>query len=111
MFELKKSSTPQIFKLNPTPGGQYGHRLVIDLPHGKASNQPKATVPSSKTAVSRDASQLRGTADIIVAIDAGHGGEDPGSIGPTKKYEKHVTLSVSKKLAAQIDAIPGMKQY
>ncbi len=109
VFELKKSSTPQIFKLNPTPGGQYGHRLVIDLPHGKASNQPKATVPSSKTAVSRDASQLRGTADIIVAIDAGHGGEDPGSIGPTKKYEKHVTLSVSKKLAAQIDAIPGMK--
>ncbi|GAL23543.1 N-acetylmuramoyl-L-alanine amidase [Vibrio maritimus] len=38
VFELKKSSTPQIFKLNPTPGGQYGHRLVIDLPHGKATS-------------------------------------------------------------------------
>jgi N-acetylmuramoyl-L-alanine amidase len=109
VFELKKSATPQIFKLNPTPGGQYGHRLVIDLPHGKTTSQAAPSTPKSKTEVSRDASQLRGNADIVVAIDAGHGGEDPGSIGPTKKYEKHVTLSVSKKLAAQINAIPGMK--
>lgn len=112
VFELKKSATPQIFKLNPTPGGQYGHRLVIDLPHGKATSKASTSAtsaPSSKTEVSRDASQLRGNADIVVAIDAGHGGEDPGSIGPTKKYEKHVTLSISKKLAAQINAIPGMK--
>lgn len=110
VFELKKSATPQIFKLNPTPGGQYGHRLVIDLPHGKTVSQAAPTsTPKSKTEVSRDASQLRGNADIVVAIDAGHGGEDPGSIGPTKKYEKHVTLSISKKLAAQINAIPGMK--
>ncbi|MCL9776361.1 LysM peptidoglycan-binding domain-containing protein [Vibrio methylphosphonaticus] len=111
VFELKQASTPQLFTLNPTPGGQYGHRLVIDLPHGKAAQAKPVAVASSssKTAVSRDASQLRGTADIVVAIDAGHGGEDPGSIGPTNKYEKHVTLSVSKKLAAQIDAIPGMR--
>ncbi|MCW8346326.1 N-acetylmuramoyl-L-alanine amidase [Vibrio sp. ZSDZ65] len=109
VFELKQALTPQLFTLNPTPGGQYGHRLVIDLPHGKATQAKPTAVANSKTAVSRDASQLRGTADIVVAIDAGHGGEDPGSIGPTKKYEKHVTLSVSKKLAAQIDAIPGMK--
>ena len=42
-------------------------------------------------------------------IDAGHGGEDPGSIGPTRKYEKHATLAISKKIADQINAIPGMK--
>ncbi|NAW69628.1 LysM peptidoglycan-binding domain-containing protein [Vibrio sp. V27_P1S3P104] len=108
VLELKNKSTPQLFKLAPTPGGQYGHRLVIDLPHRKI-NPPSASTSKSSTTVSRDASQLIGTADIIVAIDAGHGGEDPGSIGPTRKFEKDVTLSVSKKLADQINAVPGMK--
>ncbi|MFH0223063.1 N-acetylmuramoyl-L-alanine amidase [Vibrio furnissii] len=108
VLELKRKSSPQLFKLAPTPGGQYGHRLVIDLPHAESASQPAAK-PSSETKVSRDASQLYGTADIVVAIDAGHGGEDPGSIGPTRKYEKDVTLSVAKKLADQIDAVPGMK--
>ncbi|ADT85261.1 N-acetylmuramoyl-L-alanine amidase [Vibrio furnissii NCTC 11218] len=108
VLELKRKSSPQLFKLAPTPGGQYGHRLVIDLPHSESASQPAAK-PSSETKVSRDASQLYGTADIVVAIDAGHGGEDPGSIGPTRKYEKDVTLSVAKKLADQIDAVPGMK--
>lgn len=110
VFELKTKVSPQLFKLAPTPGGQYGHRLVIDLPHSaKKSTTPVASKPSSKTQVSKDASQLLGTADIIVAIDAGHGGEDPGSIGPSKKYEKHATLAISKKIAAHINAIPGMK--
>lgn len=108
VLELKRKSSPQLFKLAPTPGGQYGHRLVIDLPHAESASQPAAK-PSSEAKVSRDASQLYGTADIVVAIDAGHGGEDPGSIGPTRKYEKDVTLSVAKKLADQIDAVPGMK--
>lgn len=110
VFELKRKSAPQLFKLAPTPGGQYGHRLVIDLPHGsqkEATSEPaKSTSPAT---VSRDASQLLGTADIVVAIDAGHGGEDPGSIGPSKRYEKHATLAISKKIAAQINATPGMK--
>lgn len=110
VFELKRKVTPQLFKLAPTPGGQYGHRLVIDMPHGSSSKStPSATSSGSTTTVSRDASQLHGTADIVVAIDAGHGGEDPGSIGPTRKYEKHATLAVSKKIAAQINAVPGMK--
>lgn len=59
--------------------------------------------------MSRDASQFYGNADIVVAIDAGHGGEDPGSIGPTRKYEKNATLSISKKLVDQLDAVPGIK--
>lgn len=110
VFELKRKVTPQLFKLAPTPGGQYGHRLVIDMPHGSSSKStPSTTSSGSTTTVSRDASQLHGTADIVVAIDAGHGGEDPGSIGPTRKYEKHATLAVSKKIAAQINAVPGMK--
>lgn len=112
VFELKRKVTPQLFKLAPTPGGQYGHRLVIDMPHGSSSSSTSAAKPSSSSSspqVSRDASQLLGTADIVVAIDAGHGGEDPGSIGPSRKYEKHATLAIAKKIAAQINAVPGMK--
>jgi N-acetylmuramoyl-L-alanine amidase len=110
VFELSRKVTPQLFKLAPTPGGQYGHRLVIDMPHGSQKGSTSTSTKStSSTTVSRDASQLLGTADIVVAIDAGHGGEDPGSIGPSKKYEKHATLAISKKIAAQINATPGMK--
>lgn len=111
VFELKKRVTPNLFKLAPTPGGQYGHRLVLDMPHGAGkSSKPATSSPSSsKSSVSRDASQLAGNAEIVVAIDAGHGGEDPGSIGPSRKYEKHATLAVAKKIAAQINAVPGMK--
>ncbi len=108
VFELSKKTSVQLFKLAPTPGGQYGHRLVVDISHGGSKATP-STSSSSQTQVSRDASQLLGTADIVVALDAGHGGEDPGSIGPTRKYEKHATLAISKKIAAQINAIPGMK--
>lgn len=111
VLELKKSTTPQLFKLAPTPGGQYGHRLVIDLPHGESGGSSASSAKSGNSAsqVSRDASQLYGTEDIVVAIDAGHGGEDPGSIGPSRRYEKDVTLSVANKLAAQINAVPGMR--
>ncbi|PAR34128.1 N-acetylmuramoyl-L-alanine amidase [Vibrio metoecus] len=109
VFELKQKTTPTLFKLAPTPGGQYGHRLVVDMPHGKVSESSTTSTSSSPAQVSKDASQLLGNDDIVVAIDAGHGGEDPGSIGPTRKYEKDVTLSVSKKLADQLNAVPGMK--
>lgn len=106
VFELKKSSKAELFKLNPTPGGQYGHRLVIDLPHGAAS---KATPTPSKPTVSKDINQVKRQKDILIVIDPGHGGEDPGSIGPSRKYEKDATLSISKKLAAQLNAVPGIK--
>lgn len=110
VFELKRKATANLFKLKPTPGGEYGHRLVIDIPHQVASKpQTTSTSTVTQSKVSKDASQLAGTADIIVAIDAGHGGEDPGSIGPTRKYEKHATLSISQKIAQQLNSIPGIK--
>ncbi len=113
VFELKKQTTPNLFKLNPTPGGQYGHRLVIDLPHG-ATSKTVETQSSNQSAplqspVNKDASQFLGNADVIVAIDPGHGGEDPGSIGPTKKYEKHATLTISKKLARELNQVRGIR--
>ncbi|CAH7428602.1 N-acetylmuramoyl-L-alanine amidase [Vibrio chagasii] len=108
VFELKKSSKAELFKLSPTPGGQYGHRLVIDLPHGAVSKSKPATKPSNPT-VSKDINQVKRQKDILIVIDPGHGGEDPGSIGPSRKYEKDATLSISKKLAAQLNAVPGIK--
>ncbi|OZS42878.1 N-acetylmuramoyl-L-alanine amidase [Photobacterium sanguinicancri] len=108
VFEIKTGMTPKLFTLAPTPDGHYGHRLVLDLPHGKKAAVVKPT--KSKPAVENQAAQLpSGNDDIIIAIDPGHGGEDPGSIGPTRKYEKNVTLDVSKRVAAKINATPGMK--
>ncbi|WP_411572424.1 N-acetylmuramoyl-L-alanine amidase [Vibrio sp. TH_r3] len=111
VFVLKEKVTAKLFKLKPTPGGQYGHRLVVDLPHSSKSSveTPVIKNTSPTTSPSKDASQFSGNADIVVAIDAGHGGEDPGSIGPSKKYEKHATLSISQKIAQQLNSVAGIK--
>ena len=108
VFELKKSSKADLFKLSPTPGGQYGHRLVIDFLHGAVSKGTTTSTPS-KPAVSKNINQVKRQKDILIVIDPGHGGEDPGSIGPSRKYEKDATLSIARKLAAQLNAIPGIK--
>ena len=97
VIELSKKVKSEIFALPPT--APYKNRLVIDLTDTESGTV--TTVIDSDDNV-RDR-------DIIVAIDAGHGGEDPGSIGPTGTYEKNVTLSVSKKLAKLIDDEPGMR--
>lgn len=52
-----------------------------------------------------------GTRPLVIAIDPGHGGQDPGAIGPSGRYEKHVVLAISKELARQINATPGMRAY
>ncbi len=109
VFELKKASKAELFKLKPTPGGQYGHRLVIDFPHGAKSSSTKPTASNTKPAVSKSITQVPRKQDILIVIDPGHGGEDPGSIGPSRKYEKNATLSISKKLAANLNAVPGIK--
>jgi N-acetylmuramoyl-L-alanine amidase len=46
---------------------------------------------------------------LIIAVDAGHGGEDPGAHGRRGTYEKHVTLAIARRLKAQIDDTPGMR--
>lgn len=72
-------------------------------PSGKGvASQP----PRSKEAIHRIAPTQR---LFIVAIDPGHGGEDPGAIGPSGLYEKDVVLSIAKKLRARINAQPGMR--
>ncbi|WP_029800669.1 N-acetylmuramoyl-L-alanine amidase, partial [Vibrio parahaemolyticus] len=109
VFELKKNVQAELFKLSPTPGGQYGHRLVIDLPHGKKT-ATTAAKPSKPATTSKDMSTVQRAQEVLIVIDPGHGGEDPGSIGPSRrKYEKDAVLSISRKLAAQLDATPGIK--
>ncbi|HAS6349294.1 N-acetylmuramoyl-L-alanine amidase [Vibrio sp. IRLE0018] len=108
VFELKKSTSAELFKLAPTPGGDYGHRLVIDLPHN-ARSATSATPSSKPQAVSKEIQSVQHAEEILIVIDPGHGGEDPGSIGPTRRYEKNATLSISHKIAAELNAVPGIK--
>ncbi|MCG3865927.1 MULTISPECIES: LysM peptidoglycan-binding domain-containing protein [unclassified Photobacterium] len=110
VFEIKRGVTPKIFSLAPTPNGSYGYRLVLDLPNGNAKTVGATEEKEeAKATANNQAKMPSGTADIVVAVDAGHGGDDPGSIGPTRKYEKNVTLAVAKKLAAKINATTGMR--
>lgn len=98
VIDLNKTIKPSLFALPPT--APYGNRLVIDLDSGAAVKAKQAV---SKPKV---ATKLR---DVVIAIDAGHGGEDPGSIGPTGIYEKKLVLEISKKVAKKINATPGMR--
>ncbi len=80
------------------PNQKYGDRLVIDL-HRTGNLQ----------AVKRASENMNPGRDIVIAIDPGHGGHDPGAIGRAKTREKDVALSISKELARQINAERGMK--
>ncbi|GAA0859842.1 N-acetylmuramoyl-L-alanine amidase [Aliiglaciecola litoralis] len=98
VLELSKKLNTEIFALPPT--APYKNRLVIDLSDTSEATAQQAVMTSDNSTRDRD---------IIIAIDAGHGGEDPGSIGRKGSYEKNVTLSISKKLANLIDQEPGLR--
>ncbi|KHL62849.1 N-acetylmuramoyl-L-alanine amidase [Xanthomonas euvesicatoria] len=68
---------------------------------------PRPVLPSEASRVK----MAPGMRPLIVAIDPGHGGQDPGAMGPTGKREKDVTLAVGRELARQVNATPGMKAY
>lgn len=131
VLDLKRQVVPQYFTL--APNDQYGNRLVVDLKYpgesavedpidpieakireqeiavrraqaeARVSGQPAATVEALTAAKSHP------KRDIIIAVDAGHGGEDPGASGPRGTQEKAVVLAIARKLKSQIDATPGYK--
>jgi N-acetylmuramoyl-L-alanine amidase len=125
VLELKSEVNPQLFALKPV--GEYGHRVVLDLYpltpldplmallemernerlREPASAGPPADKPveAKDRALGRSASRRR----IVVVIDPGHGGEDPGAIGRRGTYEKNVTLAIARKLKALLDDEPGMR--
>lgn len=95
VLELIDNYQLAVFPL--APAGTYGDRLVIDLYDKNKTTTVKKTI---KTSSKRD---------IVIAIVAGHGGEDPGSIGSRGTYEKRVTLSIAKKLEKLINNRSGLK--
>lgn len=128
VLDLKGEARPQLFALMPV--GEYGHRLVLDLypvvppdplmslverleanagsESGGEAARPQAPAPRAGEAPAhrpKPASPRQYT----VVIDAGHGGEDPGARGPGGSLEKHVTLSIARKLARIVDAEPNLR--
>ncbi len=97
VFDLKGRANPKSFLLQPA--ASYGHRLVVDL---EPQSNPKAR--EVKRALPPVANR-----EIVVAIDAGHGGEDPGAIGPAGTREKDVALAIARELKAAVDAEYGMR--
>ncbi|AWV07687.1 N-acetylmuramoyl-L-alanine amidase [Marilutibacter maris] len=70
-----------------------------------------AADPAPRGRTLQDMGRGAGMRPLIIAIDAGHGGQDPGAIGPNGKREKDVTLAVARELARQVNATPGLKAY
>ncbi len=106
VLDLKQKVRAKSFALQPND--QYGHRLVVDLvpvvegPAGKAAAEEAKPHRSIRT-------QPKKARDVIVAIDAGHGGEDPGAIGAKGTREKQVTLQIARKLAGLVKKERGMR--
>ncbi len=125
VLDLKSEVKPQIFTLAPI--GEYGHRLVLDIYpiepldpilallqkrelktapgiFGTPDEQKPEAGPSIKQPVSPRVDRL-----VTIAVDAGHGGEDPGARGRRGTREKHVTLTIARKLKSLIDSEPDMR--
>ncbi len=138
VFELKMPVKPSVFALKPL--GEYAHRLVIDLYSAttpevaqalaKAAPLPQPALPQSiqQTQPAQPLAALPAVQNnpppatsakapavysrmMMVAIDPGHGGEDPGAVGANGSYEKHITLTIARKLKQKIDALPNMRAY
>jgi len=129
VLDLKSAVNPQLFALSPV--ADYGYRVVLDLypltppdplmallEDVERAGQSGANASSPGAEADRPA--LGGEPGkgvprqapkrlIVVAIDPGHGGEDPGAIGRRGTYEKTVTLAIAKKLKASLDDEPGMR--
>lgn len=135
VLDLKTEVKPQLFNLKPV--AEYGHRLVLDVYPAipadplmalaiQGENKLAASAPAAVSEA--PALTLKPTVELpppiveshplppelsnrllVVAVDAGHGGEDPGAHGRRGTREKHVTLAIARKLKAQIDATPGMR--
>lgn len=121
VLDLKTDVRPQVFSL--TPVAEYGYRLAIDLypltpvdplmallqGEGYDRADVAAAEPSKRAATPhrdepKKSSHASAPRRITIALDPGHGGEDPGAIGRRGTYEKNVVLAIGRKLARVLDA-------
>jgi N-acetylmuramoyl-L-alanine amidase len=128
VIDLKTEVAPQLFALAPIAG--FGHRVVLDLypvtpidplmalldgnrsAAAMPAPAPAAPMPPQAPAApieTKAAPRLDARRRITVAIDPGHGGEDPGAVGRRGTQEKDVVLAIAKKLKGMLDAEPGMR--
>ena len=132
VFDLKTNVVPQAFTIDPT--SEHGHRLVVDIysadkaaqheqhdeldqfiaflsqrKPGSLASTDNNTAIQQQILRAAQRSKPNSTRIIIVAIDAGHGGKDPGALGSNGIVEKDITLAISKKLKAKIDKEPNMR--
>ena len=101
VLDMKQRVRPKSFLLKPNR--KYGHRLVIDVyPSGGGARETTARRPTQDDSPGTQR-------DVVVAVDAGHGGEDPGAVTRSGLREKDVVLAISRALKRRIDRTPGMK--
>ncbi len=98
VLDMRDKASYKSFLLKPNQ--KYGHRLVIDL-HQLESSRPKV--------VKKSVEEKKGHREVVVAIDAGHGGEDPGAKGYSGVYEKDVVLAIARHLQRLVEKEPGMR--
>jgi len=94
VLDINRRSQPGSFVLKPD--AKNGYRLVVDLKDPQHEQRERKKQPE----------KLR---DVVIAIDAGHGGHDPGATGHLGTHEKDITLAIARKLEKLIAAHPGMK--
>lgn len=97
-IRLKRAVTPLGFVLSAADG--VPDRVVVDV--------PMPVNPEAEKALQQKVSELKKNKNFIVAIDAGHGGEDPGAIGHRRTQEADITLAIAKKLKNQLEELPGI---
>jgi N-acetylmuramoyl-L-alanine amidase len=126
VLDLKSEVNPQLFALQPV--ADYGYRVVLDLYPLTPVDPMMALLEMERSEAQREDAGAAGPVDgaratddrapggkastrrrIVVAIDPGHGGEDPGAIGRRGTYEKNVTLAIARKLKILLDAEPDMR--
>ena len=114
VIPTKKPLDMKNFQL--TPNQLYGHRLVVDLfdtePVTESQTSDTKQQPNTSPSATNNAQNYAQTPQVkkqvIIAVDAGHGGEDPGALG-SRSREKNITLAISKRLARKIDNTKGMR--
>ena len=100
-IRLKRPTSPLGFLLGAADGNP--DRIVVDV--------PLPPDPAAEQALAQRVTELKRSKKFIVAIDAGHGGEDPGAIGYRRLQEADVTLAIAKRLRSQLDLMPGISAF